>query len=453
MMMLYPTTVKGKIILISTVSLLVHIVVILTLTHLGDPEYWPRIMQTVNSGNGIYGLDGNYYTPLWGYLLSFVDMVIQFTGTVPFFGDVFASLLPWDSVPGTKAWIVSPQVTFATKIPMAICDIIVGYMIFKIVSEFTKDEKKGLIAMALWCFCPMVIYMACVQGQFDCISTLLVLLTIKLLREDRPFIAGISFGFAVWLKMFPSVCLFLFVGYLIKKYGTSVGIQKTVVAAVGALIVTIVILIPQMMNGELDIVFGFFTGRAEGSTGIGLYDAVVKIRLVLMLLLTVVLMVWSYIGIQKKREDLERYLYLYAGILITVATIISRGYQYVPSFIVFILLFAMISDDRRSYMMMFLWMGVLTVADAFFSIGPSMLVMDAVYYGWIDPVWLESITVDFLTTVGHSSSMPIGVILPITWAIMLWFFVLFGVSDLMDDRHPKFKNFVEKFRLWKRGGE
>ena len=448
-----PLTTKEKILIIALSSFIVHVIVILTLTHLGDPEYWPRIIQTVNSGNGIYGLDGNYYTPLWGYLLSFVDLVIQVTGSVPFFGDVFASLLPWDSVPGAKAWIVSPQITFATKIPMAISDIIVGYLIYTIVRDFTKSEKKGLIAMALWCFCPMVVYMSCVQGQFDTISTLLVLLTIKVLREDRPFIAGFAFGFATWLKIFPGVCILLFIGYLIKRYGTDVGLKKTGIAAIGALVATVLILLPQIMNGELSIVFGFFTGRVGETTQYAWFDALVKIRMFLMLTLMLVLMVWSFIGIQKKRGDLDRYLYLYAGILITVATIISRGYQYVPSFIVFILLFAMISDDRRSYMMMFCWIGVLTVADAFFSVGPSILAMDAVYYGWIDPVWLEEITTTFLTTVGHSSSMPIGIILPITWAVMLWFFVLFGVSDLMDDRHPKFKKYVERFRLWKKGVE
>ena len=439
-------TVKEKITLIAIVSLLIHVLAILFLTHLGDPEHWPRIIQTVNSGNGIYGLDGNYYTPLWGYLLSFMDMLIQFTGSVPFFGDVFNVFFPWEDVPGTKPSIVTPQISFVTKIPMAICDIIVGYMIFKIVSEYTMDEKKGVIAMALWCFCPMVIYMSSVQGQFDTISTLMILLTINLLREDRPLIAGIAFGLATWLKMFPGTCLFLFVGYLLKKYGMNLGLKKTAVSAIGALIVTIALLLPQMLNGELPLVFGFLTSRASGTTGMQWFNTIVTVRLILMLLLTVVLMVWSFIGIQKKDKDLDKYLYLYAGVLIAVATIVSRGYQYVPSFIGFILLFALISDDRRSYKKMFCWISVLTVIDALFSVGPSILAMPAVYYGMIDPVWLESITTTFLSTIGHNGSTPIATIIAIIWAVMLWFFVLFAVSDLMDDRYPRFKNLVEKFR-------
>ena len=441
-----PLTTKEKIIIIALLSFAVHLIVNIFMTHLGDPEYWPRIMQTVNSGNGIYGLDGNYYTPIWGYLLSSLDMVIQFFGAIPFFGDVFVSLLPWDDLTGVKPSIVSPQITLATKIPLALCDIAVGYLIYKLVKEFTDDDKKALIAMTMWCFCPMVIYMSSVQGQFDTISTLMVLLTINLLREDRPLMAGFAFGLATWLKLFPGVCLFLFVGYLIKKYGMKYGLNKTAIAATGALLATILLLLPQMLNGELPIVFGFFTSRASGTTSMQWFNAISTIRLMLMLLLTLVLMVWSYIGIQKKRKDLDRYLYLYAGVLITVATIISRGYQYVPSFIVFILLFAMISDDRRSYKTIFIWISVLTLFDAFFSVGPSIFVTDAVYYGLIDPVWLESVTTTFLTTIGHNGSMPIGAVLAVIWAAMLWFFVLFAVSDLMEDRYPRFKSFVEKIR-------
>ena len=322
-------TTKGKLATILVISFILHLVATLFLSHLGDPEYWPRIMQTVNSGNGIYGLDGNYYTPIWGYLLSFVDMVIQTFGLIPFFGDVFESLLPLETT-AMKAWIVSPEIALATKMPMVICDLIVGYILFKIVSDFTKSENKGLTAAAMWCFCPIVIYMSSVQGQFDTISTLLFLLTIQLLREDRSLLAGLSFGLAVWLKLFPGVCLLLFVAYLFARYDNAGAIKRTVMASVGALIVTIILLTPQFLNGEMDIVFGFFTGRMNTVTEYEWYNTLVSVRLTLMLLLMIVLMVWSFIGMKRRTEDLDRYLYLYGGTLLAAATIISRGYQYAP---------------------------------------------------------------------------------------------------------------------------
>ena len=441
-------TTKGKLATILVISFILHLVATLFLSHLGDPEYWPRIMQTVNSGNGIYGLDGNYYTAIWGYLLSFVDMVIQTFGLIPFFGDVFESLLPLETT-AMKAWIVSPEIASATKMPLVICDLIVGYILFKIVSDFTKSENKGLTAAAMWCFCPIVIYMSSVQGQFDTISTLLFLLTVQLLREDRSLLAGLSFGLAVWLKLFPGVCLLLFVAYLFARYDNAGAIKRTVMAAVGALIVTIILLTPQFLNGEMDIVFGFFTGRMNTVTEYEWYNTLVSVRLTLMLLLMIVLMVWSFIGMKRRTEDLDRYLYLYGGTLLAAATIISRGYQYAPSFMAPIILFAMISDDRRSYGKLFSWMSILLIIDAFFSVGPSLLAMASVYFGVVDPAWLSDISVAFLTTIGYSSSMPIGVVTAIAWAVMLWLFVLYAVSDLFGERYPRFRAIAEKMRIMK----
>lgn len=441
-------TTKGKLATILAISFILHLVATLFLSHLGDPEYWPRIMQTVNSGNGIYGLDGNYYTPIWGYLLSFVDMVIQTFGLIPFFGDVFESLLPLETT-AMKAWVVSPEIALATKMPLAICDLIVGYILFKIVSDFTKSENKGLTAAAMWCFCPIVIYMSSVQGQFDTISTLLFLLTVQLLREDRSLLAGLSFGLAVWLKLFPGVCLLLFVAYLFARYDNAGAIKRMIMAAVGALIVTIILLTPQFLNGEMDIVFGFFTGRMNTVTEYEWYNTLVSVRLTLMLLLMIVLMVWSFIGMKRRTEDLDRYLYLYGGTLLAAATIISRGYQYAPSFMAPIILFAMISDDRRSYGKLFSWMSILLIIDAFFSVGPSLLAMASVYFGVVDSAWLSDISVTFLTTIGHSSSMPIGVVTAIAWAVMLWLFVLYAVSDLFGERYPRFRAIAEKMRIMK----
>ena len=439
-------TVRQKILLIASVSLVIHVAVTACFTHLGDPSYWPRIMQTVDSGNGIYGLDGNYYTPLWGYMLSFLDMCLRFLGLVPHMGEIYTEFLGWANVSVADPFILSPEIVLATKIPLCICDILVGYEIYRIVKEFTQDDGKAVLSMAMWCFCPMVVYMAGVQGQFDTISMYMVLLTIRLLREDKVLLAGFAFGASVWLKLFPSVCLFLFVGYLIARYGKVIGIRKSVVAAVAAVAATVLIFLPQIMNGELGIAFGFFTGRVNSPSESGIYNMIVTVRMAFMLLLTLGLMVWSYIGITHKKKDLDRYTYLYAGVLIAVATIISRGYQYTPSFIGFILLFAMISDRTGSYRSIFYFISIATVCDAFFSVGPSVLAIPAVYYGMLDADWVESISAAFINTVGHSSSLPIGWTLAIAWAVMLWIFVIIAVGDLTDRLSPKMRSRIDRLK-------
>ena len=126
-------TVRQKVLLIGSVSFIIHLIVAAFLTHQGDPGYWPTIIGNVNSGNDIYGLDGNYYTPVWGYLLSFLDFCINTLSLVPFFGEKFPELLDWANVSVANPLIPSPQIMLATKIPLCLCDIIVGYMFFTIV--------------------------------------------------------------------------------------------------------------------------------------------------------------------------------------------------------------------------------------------------------------------------------------------------------------------------------
>ena len=94
-------------------------------------------------------------------------------------------------------------------------------------------------------------------------------------------------------------------------------------------------------------------------------------------------------------------------------------------------------------------MSILLIIDAFFSVGPSLLAMASVYFGVVDPAWFSDISVAFLTTIGHSSSMPIGVVTAIAWAVMLWLFVLYAVSDLFGERYPRFRAIAEKMRIMK----
>ena len=79
--------------LIAILSLVVHLVMTALFSHTYDSEYWLIIMQNIETGNGLYGLNGFYYTPVWGYMLSFADMLTQVFGAIPVLGDRFTDLI------------------------------------------------------------------------------------------------------------------------------------------------------------------------------------------------------------------------------------------------------------------------------------------------------------------------------------------------------------------------
>ena len=43
---------------------------ITSLSMVYDTDYWALVIRNIDSGNGLYGLDGYFYTPVWGYLLA-----------------------------------------------------------------------------------------------------------------------------------------------------------------------------------------------------------------------------------------------------------------------------------------------------------------------------------------------------------------------------------------------
>ena len=160
-------TIPRAVLLIAAISLAVHLVLTALFSHTYDSEYWLIIIQNVETGNGLYGLNGFYYTPVWGYMLSFADMLTQALGSIPVLGDRFTDLIVIEDYNGFQAILASPDINFLLKLPLSVCDVIVGYAIYVIVARYTGNERKGIVAMALWCFCPIVVYMSAIQGQFD----------------------------------------------------------------------------------------------------------------------------------------------------------------------------------------------------------------------------------------------------------------------------------------------
>ena len=136
--------------LIAILSLVVHLVMTALFSHTYDSEYWLIIMQNIETGNGLYGLNGFYYTPVWGYMLSFADMLTQVFGAIPVLGDRFTDLIVIEDYNGFQAVLASPDINFLLKLPLSVCDVLVGYLLYVIVSRHTGSERKGIVSMALW---------------------------------------------------------------------------------------------------------------------------------------------------------------------------------------------------------------------------------------------------------------------------------------------------------------
>ena len=53
-------------------GLAIHLLIML-LAMVYDSDYWAIVIRNINAGEGLYGMEGYYYTPVWGYILGLVS--------------------------------------------------------------------------------------------------------------------------------------------------------------------------------------------------------------------------------------------------------------------------------------------------------------------------------------------------------------------------------------------
>ena len=418
--------------LIAILSLVVHLVMTALFSHTYDSEYWLIIMQNIETGNGLYGLNGFYYTPVWGYMLSFADMLTQVFGAIPVLGDRFTDLIVIEDYNGFQAVLASPDINFLLKLPLSVCDVLVGYLLYVIVSRHTGSERKGIVSMALWCFCPIVVYMSAIQGQFDTISVLLLLMTIFLIRQDNPLLAGMVFALATWLKIFPGVCILVLFGYMLARYkGAPRSTRQISMSIVGFLLLTAVLFLPQILDGTLAYAFSFLTSRTSG------YDLGSTLYMAGMLVIIVVLMLFMTRSIARKpAAEADRLVFLYCGLLASLAAMVQFGYQYAPSIVGFIILFAMMSVNTRGYRFVFLVVSLFTFLEAFFWVNYSSLFIISEYFGTFDPSWVLEHALDFTLNWGSEATGSLMGRFANIWHYALFAFVIMAVLDFCRGRVP-----------------
>jgi Protein of unknown function (DUF2029). len=263
---------KHPLIWVTVIGLLLRIVLGFFLTFSFDFSHWALVIENVRSGNGLYELDGYYYTPVWGYILSFTSSIGDLIGVGDVGARIVDALIIAENSDGhVTATLTTLSFNMLVKTPLFICDIAVAYVIRWLILWRTKDKKKANRAYILWFLCPLVIVVSSVNGMFDNFSVLMILLSLVLLIKDKYFLAGSMFGLAVLTKFFPAFFIFIFVAYILTKHrNDGTAFKNLGVAALGAALTSIVILLPNILGGTVMEAFSFLTSRADSGMGLGL---------------------------------------------------------------------------------------------------------------------------------------------------------------------------------------
>ncbi len=262
------------------IGLVIRLILAPLLTFNIDMGYWTQIVDLIQNGFGLYGTEGYYYTPIWGYIIGADSLLLDLFHVTDYgtFVEEFIPLINEEFK--INAFVTSIGFNTIIKIPLIFVDLAVGALIYRIVMRFTNDKTKSILAFTLWFFCPLVITESSVHGMFDNVSVLMILLSIMLAYDRQYFFGGMAFSAAVLTKFFPLFLIFFLVAIVLKHEGTGKeGIRCLSQAIVGAVVAFVLIYIPNIINGDFWLSTYFLAYRIgitrETLANIGLTETVI----------------------------------------------------------------------------------------------------------------------------------------------------------------------------------
>ncbi len=383
----HAATPTRRIVILLLIGLLIRVVISPFITYDYDVYAWALILSNVNSGNGLYELTGLYYTPVWGYCLSFFDGIINAFSSIDVFGFRFTDLLPIEDnwYCGHIATLTTVGFGIAMKIPLIATDLLVGYLLYYLLKDYLGNEERALKGAAFWLFCPIVFYMSTVGTQFDCVSALFLLLTIILLRRNMNLLGGLIFALAGLLKFFPLFTITILIAYLVAQGRPGTTKQKAENLgkfAIGAILMTVVILLPDIINGDLSKSVSFITSRFSTLFSGG--ESIKMTILVLLGLIVVIIATYrTYVADAAKTDD-EFFQHLL--MILTPTMMVSLMPQY--AIVLLPLLIIMAAKEGRAYSLCLVVIGISTVLDPL-AVNNTVLAVNLVeWYGVGNANWI-----------------------------------------------------------------
>ncbi len=430
-------------------SLLVGLAVrfaVLPLTYEYDIYHWAVVIQNIESGVGLYTLDGYYYTPVWGYILGAMDAFWNAFLSIDVFGTQVWELLGVQNMENMNhvASVTTPEFNTALKMFLIIVDLVVGLVVRRVAADMTSDARRGDIAFALWFLCPVAIYMSSVQGTFDAISGLLTLLSVMLVLKDRYFVGGFALSIGILLKLYPGFALPVMVALIYARRSNETMLRDLAMLFAGGIAAFLVIMAPTFADGTFMDAFTLVTDRSGGGD---LTDSLFGgLGIVIALVLTIVFTV----AMARSRDPDGSFL-RYAMLALIGGIFANIGPQY--PLVVIPLLCVYIATTDRSYMTCWILIGFGCFLEALALNNYSLLMSAASYWGWpsFDTVlsgldWTEAYVFGTNSFRSIANSVFLLVI-----AIGLVLALLFPYEDRISDRFPKLASAIHRARFGTEG--
>ena len=295
------------------VGLIVRLVIAVSLTYCTDLSYWVRVSSNITANDGLYDVLGYFYTPVWGYILSFLTGFCDMLGIS--YGHVDPNLLIPSGITGQGQIVPSVAYTMVLKIFLIAVDMLVAYFIYKIVTILFKDEKTAVLAVALWLLCPLSISISSFRVSFDNIEVLFMLIAIYAALKGNFVISGTSMAISLLTKPYGA---FIALGLIIYSYGKNNSFKDTGKYILSAIVTFAILMLPVILNGDFEQSMDWLLGRIRNLDS-HIYNMVIPLSPVIIAIFIVIMRKMSKI---KDNRDVVLCL---SGLLFTAMMLILPG--------------------------------------------------------------------------------------------------------------------------------
>ena len=315
-----------------------------------DTNFWAVVIRNIESGNGLYLMEGYYYTPVWGYILSLVAGIQNaFFAT----GDSSTAIYDLISYSTSDLYAYTHMASsiaslLILKVILWVCDLILSFTVYQLVMERTDDKRKAIIAFVLVFVCPHVIGSSSMVVMPDTISAMFTMITILLLKHDRYFLAGVCYSFAVWVKFFPIAIILVLLCYIYvgAKGEGKVAAKRIALSIIGFLSASVITFYPQFMEGTLPRSLAFLTDRLVEIFKFGFFSILLAVLLALFVIAVAIVVAKHMLN---AHEGLDDKMMEYSMVLLCICMLLYTNMQYLVTLIPFLVYCMMVVDDRYKY--------------------------------------------------------------------------------------------------------
>ncbi len=344
---------KGMI-LVLLIGIVLRIVLGYTLEYNNDVTAWTMTIANIDGGNGIYEVAGFYYPPVWGYMLGSFAEVIEHLG-VDSIGDFFTDILFMNEIQ-EEGSVSTPIFNLSVSMFLMIGDLLASFFIYWIVMHFTSDMIKAKIGFAFYFLGINVIVMSTMAGMFDTFSALITLMCVYFLLKRYHFLAGMMFTLAVMTKFFPVFLFFILVAYVIKK-DRDEWKNRLLMTMLGAGAMLILLMLPQILNSNIEDAFSFITSRAEGGNGDFNALAMKYTALTIYPIILIMEMAIAYFFLKRDSDDVDRSFLQYLILSVIATFLYPSAPQYLILLTPFLILGVLIIERKIMLPLILLMIG------------------------------------------------------------------------------------------------